>query len=124
MRRATAIEQLWNLTDNGRAIVYSTFSLQRAPENWGPNSNEFVPERWVDMDNVDRWHFIPFNHGPRICLGRNFGLQQLEYFLVRLAQNFEQIRLDTEFPAPKVKLELNTKMAGPIMCEFIREGGI
>jgi cytochrome P450 len=96
--------------------------LQRRPDLVGPDAHLFRPERW-DSWSPDMWEFIPFNHGPRICLGRNFGQQQCEYVLVRICQEFEKIVPGALQMEQKIKLELNTKAAYPIVCTFVRGEG-
>ena len=33
-----------------------------------PNPRAFIPERWINRPNIDRY-FIPFGKGSRACLG-------------------------------------------------------
>ena len=58
-------------------INYSPWVLNRLPQYWdGPN--DFRPERWIDgasangglpVPKNNALPFIPFNFGPRTCLG-------------------------------------------------------
>lgn len=99
--------------------VYSAMLSQRRETAAGPEPETWNPYRWLDWE-PDTWDYIPFNHGPRICLGRNFGQMQVEYFLARTAQEFSGIELhgDSLRQEQRIKLELNTKMAYPIWCSF------
>ena len=36
-------------------------------------------------------YYIPFNGGPRICLGQNFALTEMEYATARLCQAFSLV---------------------------------
>ncbi|KAF7331465.1 Glycosyltransferase family 39 protein [Mycena kentingensis (nom. inval.)] len=36
---------------------------------------------------------LPFNAGPRICLGQQFAYQESSFFLIRLLQRFSAFRL-------------------------------
>jgi len=55
-------------------IGYSTLVLQRREDIYPPTSSgfphhlSFVPERWDDW-TPKSWTYIPFNGGPRICIG-------------------------------------------------------
>ena len=55
-------------------IGYSPLFLQRDPAQYPPESPsfppvlEFAPERW-DLWAPKPWQYIPFNGGPRICIG-------------------------------------------------------
>jgi hypothetical protein len=57
-------------------IGYSTLHMQRNPEIYQPiplgfpDVKEFVPERWDGGWNPKPWTYVPFNGGPRICVGR------------------------------------------------------
>lgn len=51
---------------------------------------EWVPERWATW-TPKAWTFIPFNGGPRICIGMNFAMMEMGYTIVRLLQNFDKI---------------------------------
>ena len=60
---------------SGVPLRYSPMLMQRRKDLWGEDSLEFVPERWIDPKRVqemtaDPFKFIPFNAGPRICLGQ------------------------------------------------------
>lgn len=63
----------------GTSIVYSTLMMHRRRDLYPPLSEafpyepcEWVPERWATW-TPRAWQFIPFNGGPRICIGQNFG---------------------------------------------------
>ena len=56
-------------------ITYPVLLMHRRTDLWGPDALEFDPDRFLD----DRLHkylipnpfiFLPFNAGPRICLGQ------------------------------------------------------
>lgn len=96
--------------------MFSILNRQHRTDVWGPDAGIWRPERW-DNYKPAVWDFIPFNHGPRVCLGRVFGQQQVHYALVRVFQEFNRIELATDKPQ-KIKVELNTKMAYPCLCTF------
>lgn len=103
----------------GTQVIYSVISHQRRERAAGPDPDVWNPYRWLKPNfEPGMWDYIPFNHGPRICLGRNFGQMQIEYFLVRTAQEFSRIELHEGAKPQSFKLELNTKAAYPINCTF------
>lgn len=56
-------------------IGYSDMLMHRRHDLWGEDADEFNPERWMDPEGIksltsDPFKFIPFNAGPRICLGQ------------------------------------------------------
>ena len=90
----------------------------------GPTADEFDPFRW-DTWTPKLWEYFPFNHGPRICLGRNFAWTQMEYSMCRIFQEFSHVELLGHDGKPviggeemKIKIALNTKPAEPVMLRF------
>ncbi|KAF7299062.1 hypothetical protein MIND_00854500 [Mycena indigotica] len=75
---------------------------------WGPDAEEFDPDRWLD-DRLKKYllknsfQFLPFNAGPRICLGQQFAYNEMSFILIRLLQNFSEFHLDTEAFRPETR---------------------
>jgi len=67
--------------------------MHRSKSVYGANAEEFYPERWAaDAPGGPlrpAWKFIPFNGGPRICVGQQYALTEAGYGIVRLAQMFK-----------------------------------
>ncbi|KAJ4412103.1 hypothetical protein N0V82_008853 [Gnomoniopsis sp. IMI 355080] len=70
-------------------VTYSTFVMHRRPEFFGPDAEEFRPERWEKLR--PGWEYLPFNGGPRICPGQKFALTEASYTTARLLHAFESI---------------------------------
>jgi cytochrome P450 len=68
----------------GDIVLYSTLSMQRRRDLYPPVSEKFAdpahfsPERWETW-NPKPWQYIPFNGGPRICVGQNFAMTEMAY---------------------------------------------
>lgn len=73
----------------GTAIGYSVWSMHRRKDFYGPDALEFKPERWEKLR--PGWEYLPFNGGPRICIGQNFALTEASYVMIRLLQHFKRI---------------------------------
>lgn len=77
-------------------VGYSTLVMQRRPELYPPVSDTFAdpavfsPERWQHWQPKP-WQYIPFNGGPRICIGQQFALTEMAYVLVRIFQRFDRV---------------------------------
>jgi cytochrome P450 len=91
----------------GTAVAYSVYAMHRRPDFYGMDAELFRPERWdepmpLNEDSVNsKWGYLPFNGGPRICLGMDFGVTEAAYTIVRLVQRFPDMCLP-----PKAKVEL------------------
>ncbi|RAK90605.1 cytochrome P450 [Aspergillus costaricaensis CBS 115574] len=70
----------------GTIVFYSVWAMHRRQDIYGPDANEFRPERWADLR--PGWEYLPFNGGPRICIGQQYALTEAAYVTVRLAQQF------------------------------------
>jgi cytochrome P450 len=73
----------------GQVIAYTVHVLHRRKDIWGVDADEFIPSRWAT--SKAGWDYLPFNGGPRICLGQQFALTNVGYVLVRLLQRFDAI---------------------------------
>lgn len=88
----------------GTPIGYSTLVMQRREDIYPPVHSgfapvlEFVPERWENW-TPKSWTYIPFNGGPRICVGQQFALTEMAYTLVRIFQQYASVQyMATEEP--------------------------
>ncbi|KAH8832235.1 cytochrome P450 monooxygenase pc-1 [Flagelloscypha sp. PMI_526] len=75
-------------------INYGVHLMHRRKDLWGPDATEFDPDRFLDERAAKYYHknpfiFLPFNAGPRICLGQQFAYNEMSYILIRLLQTFE-----------------------------------
>lgn len=86
----------------GTTVAYSVYCTHRLEEYYGKDSLEFRPERWADNNKLG-WAYVPFNGGPRICLGQQFALTEASYVIVRLLQMFEHVDLMDTRPYPPRK---------------------
>lgn len=73
----------------GHEVIFSVYTLHRDPEVFGPDADEFRPERWGKIR--PSWAYLPFNGGPRICIGQQFALTEAGYTITRIMQQFETI---------------------------------
>ncbi|KAK5173158.1 uncharacterized protein LTR77_003280 [Saxophila tyrrhenica] len=100
-------------------VNYSIHVMHRRKDIWGEDAEEFKPERFVGRKAG--WEYLPFNGGPRICIGQQFALTEASYVVVRLLQKFDKIEAGehelegpvrsglnlTNAPAKKVTLKLH-----------------
>lgn len=70
------------------AIVVNTMTLHYRADLWGADVDQFKPERW-EKGLPHKFAFMPFSHGPRACIGREFTLLEQKVTLVKFFQNFD-----------------------------------
>lgn len=95
----------------GDQIFYSTMAMQRRPDLYPPVSDTFAPvhlfspERWETWQPKP-WQYVPFNGGPRICVGQNFALTEMAYVMVRMAQKYSRVEYRGDWNAQIHKVEI------------------
>ncbi|PVH90583.1 n-alkane-inducible cytochrome P450 [Periconia macrospinosa] len=72
----------------GTLVAYNVYAMHRRIDLYGPDAEEFRPERWENHKLRPRWGYLPFNGGPRICVGQRYALTEVSYVVVRMAQEF------------------------------------
>lgn len=76
----------------GTRVCYDVYAMHRRSDIYGDDAEEFRPERWEDGRLLPRWGYLPFNGGPRICVGQRYALTEVGYVLVRMAQEFRTLK--------------------------------
>ncbi|KNG80915.1 putative cytochrome P450 family protein [Aspergillus nomiae NRRL 13137] len=86
----------------GQTVIYYIHITQSLNDFWGPDADTFDPSRWAHYKYNGA--YLPFNAGPRICLGQQFALTQAGYILTRMVQKFDQAKLADPDMVPTHKL--------------------
>ncbi|MCJ1283416.1 hypothetical protein MMC26_002745 [Xylographa opegraphella] len=82
------------LVRKGMPVAYTVCHMQRRMDFYGSDADEFRPERWEGPELADiKWGYLPFNGGPRLCLGKDFGLMLASYGIARIIQSYPKIEL-------------------------------
>ncbi|OBZ77093.1 hypothetical protein A0H81_03489 [Grifola frondosa] len=86
-------------------VTYSVFKMHRDPKHWGPDAEAFDPDRFLDSRMAkyfiqNPFIFLPFNGGPRICLGQQFAYNEMSFFIICLLQTFGTMGLDLAAQPP------------------------
>ncbi|CAG8763292.1 3558_t:CDS:2, partial [Dentiscutata erythropus] len=84
-----------NLHQSSSNIIPSHDSLKNLKylnaEIWGPDADDFVPERWLNSENFSTYKgaFYGFGAGSRNCIGVNFAWMEMRLLLASLLLNFK-----------------------------------
>lgn len=73
----------------GTVVGYNVYVMHRREDIYGSDAEEYKPERWENLR--PGWEYLPFNGGPRICLGQQYALTEASYVTVRLVQEFKKM---------------------------------
>ncbi|KAK8041781.1 cytochrome P450 52E1 [Apiospora rasikravindrae] len=91
----------------GTNVRYQPWCLQRRKDLYGEDAEEFRPERWETIRPT--YEYVPFNAGPRICIGQQFALTAIAMTTFRILQAYKQIERRDDNPLVQ-KLGINLSM--------------
>jgi cytochrome P450 len=78
----------------GDIMIMSPWILHRHNKLWR-EPNTFMPERFLpDGPPIDRFAYLPFGAGPRVCIGAHFALTEAALVLAKLIGTFRVSLLD------------------------------
>lgn len=108
-------------------IVCLLSKSQKDPEVWGPDAEEFVPERMLDggFDRIQEQFshsWSPFGTGMRSCIGRAFAWQEIMLAFAALLQNFSFV-MDNPSYTLRIQTALTIKPKG-FYIRAIPRGGL
>ncbi|KAF0331025.1 Cytochrome P450 52A13 [Colletotrichum siamense] len=95
----------------GDSVVYSTLAMQRRRDLYPEVSETFAdpaiysPERWENW-TPKPWQYVPFNGGPRICVGQNFAMTEMAYTLVLFLQKYDRLEYRGNWSEQVLKAEI------------------
>jgi len=75
----------------GSTVWLDIWATHLSPEYWGPDVNEFKPERFFDTDSY-KWPrdaYLPFMIGPRSCMGQRFAQLEGICVLAHIARQYD-----------------------------------
>ena len=89
----------------GDTVVLPIYALHRHHALWA-DPDCFDPSRFADPKSIDRFAYLPFGDGPRICIGANFALQEAVIILATLLARFKFTLVPGRAPKPVMILTL------------------
>jgi cytochrome P450 len=89
----------------GDTVMIPVYGLHRHRKLW-EEPDAFRPDRWEARDGIDRYQFLPFGDGPRICIGARFAMQEAVVILATLLARFRFTAVPGRRPDPVMILTL------------------
>jgi len=92
---------LGTFVPKGCQVILCPYAINRHPKLWGDNADDFVPERWIDVDEKGERHpnasggapsnyaILTFLHGPRSCIGQGFAKAELRAITAAFVGSFD-----------------------------------
>ena len=112
------------LVRKGEAVGFCPYAMHRREDIFGPDAALFRPERWLERDGQlatnAGFGYLPFNAGPRLCLGReylwylreaiqrlipcveNFALLEASFVIVQILRRFPRLTVPADEPVESI----------------------
>ena len=124
----------------GRLVGINIYAMHHRKDLFGEDANIYRPERWLDTEDEKGirpgWAYLPFNGGPRVCIGRKcprlylwstnlthpaeqFALSEASYVTVRLVQALKRLEnRDSEPWREKLRLVVTVDNGCKVAMHF------
>ncbi len=105
-REAIAEDRYQDLTIvKGAQVLVMPWTVHRHRALWD-NPDAFIPSRFHpgNRETLDRYQYLPFGAGPRVCIGATFAMQEAVIALAILLSRFRFDTLPETKPWPVQKL--------------------
>jgi cytochrome P450 len=89
----------------GATVLVMPWILHRHQKLWD-RPDEFVPERFLPgaREAIDRYQYLPFGAGPRVCIGQYFAMQEGVVALASLCRGLRYEYVGEMAPQPVQKI--------------------
>ena len=100
---------------SGSIVMLPVRLMHRMPRFW-TQPDHFVPERFLpeNRSGVERFAFLPFGLGPRMCIGSTFGNRESIILVAAILARFDLTYAGTEPPVAELKFVLRTDNGIPL----------
>ncbi|KDQ16569.1 hypothetical protein BOTBODRAFT_129916 [Botryobasidium botryosum FD-172 SS1] len=80
-------------------VSIMVYDLHRDPAVWGPDAEDFKPERMLDseFEKLPKNAWKPFGNGMRACIGRPFAWAEVIIVIASIFQKFDFVMQDSSY---------------------------
>jgi cytochrome P450 len=99
----------------GAAVLILPWILHRHQRLWS-RPGEFMPARFLPgkREAIDRYQYLPFGIGPRVCIGQSFAMQEGVIALATLLKSLRFDYVGRTAPEPVQKITVQSAGAMPM----------
>ena len=85
------------------SVLVLPWVVHRHQKLWD-RPGDFIPARFLppQREGLDRYQYLPFGVGPRVCIGQGFAMQE---GIIALASLMRQLRFDYVGPRPPMPVQ-------------------
>jgi cytochrome P450 len=115
-RQAVADTQLGGVAiKRGLSVVMPIYAIHRHAKRWR-DPDAFDPERFSPAReaSVERYQYLPFGAGPRICIGMAFAMLEATAMLATFLQHARIARVEGRDPYPVARVTLLPRGGVPL----------
>ena len=108
----------YTIPTDGTALIVP-YLLHRDPANW-PDPERFDPDRFAAgglKENLHSYAYLPFGGGPRLCIGNQFALMEMQILLAMLVRSFDFQPVENQRITPQPLITLRPKQ--PVRMKLI-----
>jgi cytochrome P450 len=115
-RAAIARDQVGDVViPRGSIVVVPPYVIHRHRLLWS-SPDQFLPERFLPgaRERIDRFAFLPFGAGPRVCIGLRFAMVEAVVILASMMRRFRVKYAGSAPPEPVHRITLRPKDGMPM----------
>jgi len=106
VRKSEVTETLHGLDiRKGDQILIPLYALHRNSLHW-EQPDRFIPSRFDGNTRINKYAYLPFGGGPRICIGASFAQAQAQIQLATLLSRFRFSLIEGRTPQPSLSFSL------------------
>ena len=116
VRQVIDEDKIEGITLASNSILFvNTWQLHRHHKLWD-DPDSFKPERFLgaNRDTIDRFQYLPFGLGERVCIGQRFAMQEAAILMALLAKNYRFNYESTDVPWPKLNITVHPENEMPM----------